>query len=205
MNPVYTIGYSNHELGTFIGLLRANHITAVADVRSQPNSRLPHFNQGPLRDALRQHGIQYVFLGTELGARREERECYVDGQAVYERVATLPLFRAGLDRIVKGASRYTIAIMCAEKEPLDCHRTVLICRNLRPLVPAIRHIHADGRVEEHAEAETRLLKLAGITPGQRDLFASDEQQLERAYESRGRQIAYRMGQEGGSDEPAHES
>ena len=73
MHPLFTIGHSDHDNQRFLDLLKAHSIQAVADVRSSPFSRrLPQFNQGSLRDSLRQAGIKYVFLGRELGARRSE-------------------------------------------------------------------------------------------------------------------------------------
>ena len=193
---IFTIGHSTHEIEAFLALLTRHGVTAVGDVRSQPFSRIPHFNRDALAAALRRHGIKYVPLGRELGARRDEPECYVNGQAVYERVAMLPLFREGIDRLIKGADQYNIALMCAEKEPLDCHRTVLVCRHLRPHGFHIRHILADGGLEEHADAEKRLMRLMGITA---DLFRPDVTEadlIEQAYEARGKQIAYRAGVEG---------
>ena len=188
---IFSVGHSTHDLETFIRLLTQHGITAIADVRSQPFSRIPHFNRDALAAALKTNGIKYVPLGRELGARRDESECYVDGQAVYERVALLPLFREGIDRLVKGAGDYTIALMCAEKEPLDCHRTVLVCRHLRPHGLHVQHILADGGLEEHAETEKRMMRMMGIEPHQGDLYASQDDLIEQAYEERGKQIAYK--------------
>lgn len=171
----------------------------MADVRSQPFSRISHFNRDVLTAALKARAVKYVPLGRELGARREEQECYINSQAVYERVALLPLFREGIDRLVKGAEEYTIALMCAEKEPLDCHRTVLVCRHLRPHGLHIRHILADGGLEEHTQTEKRMMRMMGVTP---ELFRPDRSEqdlIERAYEARGKQIAYRVGIEGASE------
>lgn len=197
---IFTIGYSTHRWETFLGLLKRHGVTAIGDVRSQPFSRLPEYNRDVLAAAVKGEGIQYVPLGRELGARRDEPECYIDGQAVYERVAQLPLFREGIVRLLKGAERFRIALMCAEREPLDCHRTVLVCRHLRPHGLHIRHILADGTVEEHADAEKRLMKMMGIAP---DLFQKDVKQedlIELAYEERGKQIAYRTNSQGATDE-----
>ncbi|MBN2130430.1 MAG: DUF488 domain-containing protein [Sedimentisphaerales bacterium] len=155
---LFTIGHSTHELAEFLRLLRNHGVEAVADVRSQPTSRLAHFGRGELADALAGEGIEYVFLGRELGARRDEPECYEDGQAVYERIAELPAFREGLVRVLERAGRQTLALMCAEKEPLDCHRMILVCRRLRGPGIAIRHVLADGTAEDHADAERRLLR-----------------------------------------------
>lgn len=197
---IFTIGYSSHELDMFLGMLKRHGVTAVADVRSQPFSRIPYYNCGRLATELKQENILYVPLGRELGARRDEPECYDNGQAIYERVAQLPLFRKGIDRLLDGAERHTIAIMCAEKEPLDCHRTVLVCRNLRPYKVHIRHILADGTLEEHAETERRLMWMMNIAP---DLFrpeVREDELIEEAYEKRGRQIAYKTNLEGARSE-----
>ena len=71
-------------------------IKILADVRSSPYGRLDHFNREYLSAELKAAGIEYVFLGKELGARRDERECYEDGMAVYDKIATLPAFQQGL-------------------------------------------------------------------------------------------------------------
>ena len=193
---IFTVGHSTHELETFLSLLTRHNVTAVADVRSQPFSRIPHFNRDVLAAALRQRNIKYVPLGRELGARRDEMQCYVAGQAVYERVALLPLFREGIERLVKGSEQFTIALMCAEKEPLDCHRTVLVCRHLRPHGFHIQHILADGGLEEHADTEKRMMRMMDITPVLFEPDVNEAGLIEEAYEARGRQIAYRAGAEG---------
>jgi uncharacterized protein (DUF488 family) len=197
---IFTIGHSTHELETFISLLTRHGVTAVADVRSQPFSRIPYYNRDVLAAALKARGIKYVPLGRELGARRDETECYIDGQAVYEQVALLPLFREGIDRLMKGVAEYTIALMCAEKEPLDCHRTVLVCRHLRLHGLHIQHILADGSLEEHRQTEKRMMRMVGISP---ELFRQDLGEadlIQQAYEVRGKQIAYRIGIEGTPNE-----
>src|SRR5580700_973562 len=99
---LFTIGHSNHELPAFLALLAQHGIAAVADVRSQPISWLPHFERTQLTAALRDATIDYVFLGLELGARRSERDCYEDGRADYERIARLPAFHKGLVRLRTG-------------------------------------------------------------------------------------------------------
>src|SRR5262245_2825216 len=91
--PVFTIGPSKLEFAQFAGLLKQYSIQAVADVRSSPYSQYnPHFNREPLQRALREQGISYVFLGEELGARRSERECYVNQRADYSLIKKAPAF-----------------------------------------------------------------------------------------------------------------
>jgi uncharacterized protein (DUF488 family) len=125
---LFTIGHSNHELSALLELLARHAVTAVADVRSQPTSWLTHFDRAPLTEALRRAGIEYVFLGDELGARRAEPECYDGDRADYDAIARLPLFQRGLTRVRQGLEKHRICLLCAEKEPLDCHRTILVCR-----------------------------------------------------------------------------
>ena len=95
---LFTVGHSTRSLEEFLCLLAQNQVGAIADVRSSPYSRhMPHFNRDPLQAALKEHGIQYVFLGEELGARREEPECYVDGVAKYELIVKTTAFAKGLE------------------------------------------------------------------------------------------------------------
>ncbi|MCA9252337.1 MAG: DUF488 domain-containing protein [Phycisphaerales bacterium] len=186
---LFTVGHSTHELSEFLSLLERHRISAVADVRSQPYGRFtPHFNRESLQASLKLAGIHYVFLGTELGARRSERECYLDGKARYELIAKSPAFVAGLSRIRSGIANSRIALMCAEKDPLTCHRTILVCHALRCDELDIQHILADGSLESMNDAETRLLDILGI-PAE-DLFRTREEILEEAYQRQGERIAY---------------
>ena len=162
MNTLFTIGHSNHEMGVLVELLGRHLVQVVADVRSQPYSaRLPQFNRSALKLALRANGLQYVFLGHELGARRDEASCYVDGQARYDLVSKTDAFAEGLDRVLRGLRKYRIALLCAEMDPLTCHRTILVCRHLRGRGFPIQHILADGSLESHEAAENRLLGKLG--------------------------------------------
>ncbi|MDI9639550.1 DUF488 domain-containing protein [Geitlerinema splendidum] len=206
---LYTIGHSNHSIETLIGLLKQHDIAALADVRSHPYSRyLPHFNQASLKSSLQTAGIQYVFLGQELGARPSDPECYIEGKALYEKIAATELFAQGIQRLLKGAERYKIALMCAEKDPITCHRAILVCPHLRSLNLPIQHILKDGSLESHEQLESRLLKLHGLEnfeaskPLQLSLFSleepsniplkqrSREELLQEAYQKQGEQIAY---------------
>jgi len=134
MKELFTIGHSNYSLDHFIELLLSHQLSTIADVRSSPYSKYsPHFNKDVLESALRNADIDYIFLGRELGAQRTEDDCYIDGQAKYERIANLPTFQRGLERVFQGIEHYRIALMCSESDPITCHRTILICRELKRL------------------------------------------------------------------------
>lgn len=189
---VYTIGHSNHHIEDFISLLKKHGITAVADVRSSPFSKHnPQFNRDPLADALKQEGIAYVFLGMELGARPDDSTCYDNGSANFIKMAERPIFKHGIERLLKGMANYRLALLCAEKEPIDCHRTILVCRHLRRLGLPIKHILADGSVEDHQATEHRLVKVLGLEPILFDSMRTDADRIEEAYNQRAREIAYK--------------
>lgn len=187
MNPLFTIGHSTHGISKFLDLLKMHAIEVLADVRSRPYSRFPWFCRPALEKELRAHGIRYVFLGDEFGARREERACYIGLRADYGLIAKTPAYQSGLARLRTGVSRFRVALVCAEWDPLDCHRTILICRDAREFAD-IHHIHPDGHLETHAEAEARLMhRYYRNSP---DLFRSKCELLNEAYQRRGGEINY---------------
>lgn len=186
---VLTIGHSTHPLERFIELLEKAGVTAIADVRSSPYSRFnPQFNRETLDKALKEHGIAYVFLGRELGARSDDPTCYEKGRVQYGRLAKTDLFQSGLQRVRKGTQSRRVALMCAEKEPLDCHRTLLVSRALEAQGVSVSHILADGRLETHTATMNRLLKVAGLP--ETDLFRSREELIEAACAMQEERIAY---------------
>ena len=186
---VWTVGHSNQTLDDFVALLRRHEITAVTDVRSTPFSRFtPQFNKDALQRGLKATGIKYVFLGRELGARSDDPTCYEHGRVQYARLAKTDLFQQGLDRLIRGAAEHRIAVMCAEKEPLECHRTILVARALVGRRVEVDHILSSGQVETHADAMIRLLRIVGIP--REDLFRSGDELIEEALARQEERIAY---------------
>ena len=101
-NAVFTVGHSNHPLEGFVALLLQHGVTALADVRSVPHSRRhPQFNREALAAALETRGIDYVFLGRELGGRPRDPALYEHGRVSYERVLRTEQFRAGIGRVLR--------------------------------------------------------------------------------------------------------
>jgi uncharacterized protein (DUF488 family) len=186
---VFTIGHSTHSIDGFISLLKGHGINAICDVRSKPYSRMnPQFNREDFKDSLRAATISYVFLGKELGARSDDTACYEADKVQYDRLAATELFRKGIERVRHGAPRYRIALMCAEKEPLECHRTILVSRHLHSAGLIIQHIHADGRLESHEDALKRLIHVLHLP--EHDMFRSHEDIVADAYRLQGNLIAY---------------
>jgi uncharacterized protein (DUF488 family) len=184
-----TIGHSNLPAEHFLSMLRANGVSAVADVRSVPFSRrFPWFSARTLAERLQGQGIAYLAMGDTLGGRPADPDLYRDGVADYEAMARTSEFRAGLERVTAAARRHRLCLMCAEREPLDCHRCLLIGRALAERGSAIGHILGSGTVEPHAATEERLL--AGRPAN--DLFGGRDLLLADAYRARARAIAARL-------------
>ena len=154
---IWSIGHSNHELPKFVGLLRGAGVEVIADVRSQPYSRFnPQFNRETLRAALLESGIDYVFLGDELGGRPPEADCYdADGHVLYGKLAETDRFRDGLHRLVSGSQDFRVAMMCSEGDPAKCHRHLLIARALTAEAIPVRHIRPDGTTITETELATQ--------------------------------------------------
>lgn len=189
MLELFTIGHSVHTTDHFFGLLREHGISVLCDVRSSPYSRfMPRYNREPLKEETARQGIAYLYLGLELGPRSNDPACYENGKVQYRLLASTEVFRHGLGRLRKGMEAHRVALMCAEKEPLMCHRMILICRNLRAEDIAIGHIREDGSVEDNRDTEKRLMKLWNIDSA--DLFAVEADQIEQAYDLQAEKIAY---------------
>jgi uncharacterized protein (DUF488 family) len=184
---IFTIGHSTHPLFRFTELLKLHHVNAVCDVRSQPYSRInPQFNREPLKEALKQAGIAYVFLGMELGARSSDPSCYENGRVKYDRIAQSSLFQKGLDRVSDGLTKYNPCLMCAEKEPLECHRTILVARQVEARGIPVAHIHANGKLETHVQAVDRLIRILALP----DMFLPRHELIAEAYQVQEGRIAY---------------
>lgn len=189
MSVLYTIGHSNHQIDDFIKLLKTHLITALVDVRSHPYSRhFPQFCKQEIKNSLLVAGIEYVYLGKELGARSNNPGCYINGKVQYDLLAKDPLFSKGIQRLLQGMEKFNIALMCAEKDPLQCHRAILVARQIFQQGVAVQHIHADGSLEGHAQMEQRMMALNKISDV--DMFHSKEEILQDAYKIHGQKIAY---------------
>jgi uncharacterized protein (DUF488 family) len=190
---VYTIGHSNGTTERLLGLLTRHSVVTVADVRSQPYSRFnPQFNREELARVLKPSGLEYVFLGHELGARSSNSACYRDGRAQYSLIARTPVFEQGIERLRAMTEDRQVAILCAEKEPLVCHRSILIGRYLHERGCDVRHILEDGSLEGHDASLLRLLALHGMQ--ENNLFHTRDELVAIAYERQAEQIEYSASQ-----------
>ena len=188
---VLTVGHSNHLSADFLRILKSNDVTAVADVRSLPKSRAaPWSSEEQLKPWLKDHGIAYSFLGRELGGRPSNKSLFNNHVANYSAMEKTEPFKAGIQRVLEGSKTFRIALMCAERDPLECHRCLLVGRHLHNRSIPVEHILFDGNVETHEESELRLLSVRGQEVRQRDLLADEKEILSMAYQSQIIEFAY---------------
>ena len=186
---IFTIGHSTHSIEYFIDLLKVQGITAIADVRSAPFSRFqPQFNREALSQSLIEAGMEYVFFGDSIGGRSQNPNDFENNRVMYSRLKKNPHFANGLDRVIAGSEKFKIALMCSEKEPLECHRMLLVGQTLHELGQQVTHIHGDGSLESHSEAIKRLLKILNLD--EPDLFRSPAEILEEALLKQEQRVAY---------------
>ena len=191
---LFSVGHSNVPKERFFAMLQEAGVNVIADVRSAPYSRFaPWFSQQKLAASLSAFGIGYVAMGDALGGRPRHDSLFRDGIADYEAMAAQPDYRAGVDRLIEAVPRSRVCLMCAEREPLDCHRCLLVARSLAGRGIVVGHILHNGSVETHAATEQRLLALDGQGDAQAcDLFASGQRErLAAAYWRRARAVAFR--------------
>lgn len=173
---IYSIGHSNHPWGDFRPLLERSDIGCVVDVRSSPTSRWTHFRRPELRARLNQIGIAYLYLGNDLGGHP------ANGPSDYSAMTLIPSFASGIAQVLEVAQRCRPALLCAEHSPLDCHRFLLVSRELSRRDVPVAHILRDGRIEHQAETEDRLMAMT--LGASTDLIETRSERLARAYEQR---------------------
>jgi uncharacterized protein (DUF488 family) len=168
---LWTIGHSNHELDRFLALVRGAAIAYVVDVRSSPYSRYsPQFNREQLERALARNSIGYLFLGTALGGRPDQDEHYdADGHALYAPMAARPEFQQGIARVLHGATRHRLGLLCGCGRPQDCHRRLLVGKVLCERGAELRHVLPDGDVMTERSVDI------SIDGAQSSLFGDDTQ------------------------------
>jgi uncharacterized protein (DUF488 family) len=192
MGSIYTIGSSIHAIDEFMALLNKYKINAVADVRSVPYSKhTPQYNREKLSGILKENQINYLDFNKEFGARRRESEAYTNGIVDFKKVVNLPEFLYGIERINEGMSKgYNIVLLCAEKDPINCHRFFLVSKALvDKLSINIDHILYDGSAINHHDLEKEMVQKLYF---KNDLFNDHRTLLETAYERIGKKRRSKM-------------
>lgn len=196
---IFTIGYSGFQLEDFLCALEKNGVSVVIDVRSSPvaSAYFTHYNGEILSQSLMQRGIHYRSFGREFGGRPTNRELYnEDGYLDYERVAGSKPFLEGIERLMKGMRRgCTFVLLCAEKQPINCHRAMLVSRAFYERGCGVIHLLPGGKSITQEELNAQLLERYYPNRSQLSLFevpTADRSLLAEAYRRRNAEIGYRL-------------
>lgn len=193
---IYTIGHSTHQLDYFLDLLKEYSVNCLVDVRSiAASSYNPQYNKEPLSDFLRKHHIRYLHFSKEFGARQNDAGVLdEEGKVDFEKVRESRNFKRGIERLWQGIEkRFTIALMCSESDPLDCHRFSMVARALASDGFDVRHILRDKTITSNTDLEAQLLKRYAKKLLNPDMFEPNvtlEDRLKIAYRLRNKEIAY---------------
>ena len=195
---IYTVGHSNMTEEEFINLLKKHEINCIVDVRSFPKSKyVTHFNRENISKYLKKNNIIYIYMGKELGARRDSPILYDDdGILDFEKVKRTNLFLNGIERIKSGLKKgYQIALMCSEKYPQDCHRSLLIGKYLKDNDFNVKHIDENAEIKTQEDIEEILLDKHFPERNQMNLFKNkteDEiEKIQKVYLLSNRKIGFK--------------
>ena len=195
---VFTIGYTAFDTEQMIKVLKAHNIHCLIDVRTVPASaHLPQYNRSILESVLKKTGIRYRHY-PEFGARQEDSKWYnTEGYLDFERYMESEAFKSGIHKVQEGMRLgYRFTLMCAEKDPINCHRAIMVARGFSKAGNDVAHIRVDstGRdyLETQQELERRLMLKHGDNPDQMSLFETMDERIERAYRKQNEAIGYRM-------------
>jgi uncharacterized protein (DUF488 family) len=188
---IYTIGYAGIKLPQFITVLKEQGVTLLVDVRSMPRSKyFPDFNDTTLAQQLIKNGIRYGNWKVEFGARQEDAGLFTDGVLDFDKFAQSKQFKQGIEKLDALVSKSeVVCLMCAEIDPIGCHRFVLISKHLCYNGYDVQHIVArtkEVKIESQKDLEARLLKLYCKQPS----LLQDE--LELAYRKQNQKIGYNL-------------
>lgn len=193
---IYTIGYSGYSPAELVQKLHKLNITVLVDIRSVPfSAHFPQYNKDHLEALLKKETILYRNYAAEFGARQTRPEFCTDGQVDFVKFAASPMFQSGIRKVLAGMDLgYTFVLMCAEKDPITCHRSILVARAFHELGQEVIHLTPEGE-ETHAHLEQRLLDLYFPERVQLSLLetqVSDKTRLAQAYQLQNREIGYRI-------------
>lgn len=195
VDTVYTIGYSGFKIDDFIKTLKGNNISLVIDVRSTPYSRYyTDYNKENLSIMLEKSHIYYRNYVSEFGARQGERKYYPNGYLDFEMFSKSESFLSGVEKLKKSMEKnYTFALLCSEKDPIKCHRTILVSRAFHIAGYKIIHLMDNGTYVTQEDIEERLLNMFFPDREQINMFAptlSKQEYLDESYKKQNKNIGY---------------
>ena len=195
VNTIFTIGYSGFTVNEFINTLKNNGVSVVIDVRSLPYSQYyASYNRENISKLLENNKIYYRNYISEFGARQENRNYYPHGYLDFEMFSKSEQFLSGVRKLEKSMQQnYTIALMCSEKDPMMCHRTIMVARTFHLSGYKVVHLLPNGKIMSQTDVEERLLDKYFPDRGQICMFSENlsmQEYVTEAYKRQNMSIGY---------------
>ncbi len=194
---IFTIGYAGFAIDDFIKDLKKHNINSLIDVRSSPFSKFyQDYNKPLLCDTLQKNGIIYRNYNSEFGARQDDKTYYPNGYLDFSMFTRSKAFLDGMQKIINAIPLgYKFVLMCSEKDPINCHRTIMVGKAFSDNGISVRHILSDGHIITQSDIEARLLDMYYPDRDQLALFGeqlSAEEMIENSYKFQNEKIGYRI-------------
>lgn len=194
---IFTIGYAGFEIEDFIKVLKEHHINSLIDVRSSPFSKFhSDYNKPLLHKTLQEREIIYRNYNREFGARQDDKMYYPNGYLDFSMFTKSKLFVEGMEKIIKAIPLgYRFVLMCSEKDPITCHRTIMVGKAFSDKGISINHILSDGHIITQSDIDARLLDMYYPDRDQLTLFEeqlSIEEMIKNSYRFQNEKIGYRI-------------
>lgn len=195
INSIYTIGYSAFLINEFIDTIKRYNVSCVIDVRSSPFSNYySDYNKDVFKNTLKQHNILYRNYVNEFGARQTNPIFYSGDIVDFDKFIKSSQFLEGISKVKKGIELgYNFVLMCAEKDPIKCHRSIMLGKGFSNNGFDVKHIISKSELESQKELEERLLEIYHKDRFQLTLFGekqSDSELLADAYKKQNLAIGY---------------
>lgn len=198
---IYTIGYTAFDIDSFISKLKELSISCLIDVRSNPvaSEFYKDYSRINLESLLEQNNIYYRNYANEFGARQNNNHFYEKyGYLDFAEFIKTPQFISGVEKIEKGIKLgYNFILMCAEKDPINCHRAIMVAKGMNDLGFNIKHIMADNSIQSQTDIEERLLNIYFPNREKLSLFEqkTDKDYIAAAYLKQNAKIGYKKEKE----------
>lgn len=198
---IYTIGHSNYTMERLIDMLEYYNINCVVDIRGTPYSKYNiQFDKEAIRYTLTNAGFVYIYMGKELAAKRIRKNSYNnEGYSNFEEVIKEEEFKRGVERLKNGCEKgYKIILLGAMQDPIRCHRSILVGRELIKNDFDVKHILDDYSIVTQDDIEEMLLNKYFSNRNQitiEDLTGNslnNEEMINEGYKLANREIGYRI-------------
>lgn len=198
---IYTIGHSNYTMERLIDMLEYYNINCVVDIRRTPYSKYNiQFDKEAIRYTLTNAGFVYIYMGKELAAKRIRKNSYNnEGYSNFEEVIKEEEFKRGVERLKNGCEKgYKIILLGAMQDPIRCHRSILVGRELVKNDFDVKHILDDYSIVTQDDIEEMLLNKYFSNRNQitiEDLTGNslnNEEMINEGYKLANREIGYRI-------------